>query len=97
MTLEEASRNVDTELKNHIPAGSLVTFVANGAIDAKHLSFKFCMNSVGLIPLTYGVDDALTPTTAVTLTATSGATLFSNVTKDVRFNYGLDEFDVMVT
>ena len=55
LTLEEASRSVDLDLKSHIP--STVNYVSQNHVDGSNLKFLFSMYSYGTVTTNYGSTD----------------------------------------
>ena len=70
-------------------------FVALAPLSADVAQFGFCLYSSGAVTFTYGTTNQFTGTAAASGVVT-GSTVFSQVTKDTKFNYGLDAFDVCV-
>ena len=63
-------------------------------VGGKVCQFSFSLYSVGTIPISHGANDVFTST--IGTGQFTAATFFSDVVKDVKFNYGKDDFDVIV-
>jgi hypothetical protein len=87
LTLDECSQDLAT-LDAHV---SVPVYVAK-ACATTFANFNFSMFSTGAITFLYGTTNQFTGTLATA--PAKGEGLFSAVTKEVRFNFGLQDFDV---
>lgn len=87
LTLDECSTDTAT-LDAHV---SVPVYVAKQCAGTSAV-FNFSMFSTGAITFLYGTTNQFTGTLATA--PSSGYGLFSPVTKEIRFNYGLNDFDV---
>ena len=71
-------------------------FVPLSPLSQDVAQFGFCLYTSGAVTFLYGDGPDQFTGTAAASGVVTGSTVFSQVTKDTKFNYGLDAFDVCV-